>query len=576
MPWTAAEDRLCLSRYLRAADQRYDPKACLLSSRATATYHSRLRGAKVHETRGSGAYALALLDSGSPAALQQAQEIWLELTGLQDVDPDSRTYGIWSYYREEPLDRMAPPDWNWADFLGELLYQTLARHEHRLSHAPREAVRTALRHAAASIQRRDVKPGYTNICALGTFVSLCAAEYFRDAALQAYATERLRRFHADTFARGSFAEFNSPCYTIVTINALTQLRHHVAEPEAQRLSAELLRRAWQHVADHWHAPTQQWAGPHSRTYVTNLRDNKHAQAVLQKATGGSLEFFDEVTMPGDATVAMTPYEAYADGLNEALARPLPRTHLETFADGGEQTAAVVGTTWLGERATLGTVNRLDLWNQRRALLGYWGAPESGSYLQLRCLHDGRDFASAQCFTAQSEGLALALVNFGSDGGDWHPSLDRIADGRFDSTDLRVRLELAGVETDLLAGQALEPGQPLTLQLEGSTLTVNLLGGKFGGAAARVEVSALEHGLGLDLVLQQATPAATVNWASVGAAWAALAVAFDAPCDAQVSEQNQRVTVRGQHDGGILEVAAAATVRPCGAQQRAYRHRVARA
>ena len=76
--------------------------------------------ANVKETLGAceayaamGARAVAIVD---------------QLLSLQDVDPFSRTYGIWSWYLEEPLSEMAPPDWNWADFCGARLAMILTYH----------------------------------------------------------------------------------------------------------------------------------------------------------------------------------------------------------------------------------------------------------------------------------------------------------------------------------------------------------------------------------------------------------------------------------------------------------------
>ena len=64
--------------------------------------------------------------------LKRAEKILRTVISLQDRNPDSRTYGIWSWFAEEPLDKMSPPDWNWADFCGTQLLQVAIDHKDRL------------------------------------------------------------------------------------------------------------------------------------------------------------------------------------------------------------------------------------------------------------------------------------------------------------------------------------------------------------------------------------------------------------------------------------------------------------
>ena len=73
-------------------------------------YHTKLTGGFVHPTRDSLNYALGLLDTGKPEHLERATAIVRRVVSLQDNDPARRTYGIWSWFMEEPLDKMRQPD----------------------------------------------------------------------------------------------------------------------------------------------------------------------------------------------------------------------------------------------------------------------------------------------------------------------------------------------------------------------------------------------------------------------------------------------------------------------------------
>ncbi len=64
-----------------------------------------------------------LLDCGDSLMEKRAFDVLRKLFSLQDVRPNSTTHGLWSYFLEEPLDKMASPDLNWADFIGTQLLQ---------------------------------------------------------------------------------------------------------------------------------------------------------------------------------------------------------------------------------------------------------------------------------------------------------------------------------------------------------------------------------------------------------------------------------------------------------------------
>jgi len=391
----------------------------------------------VHPTRDSLGYAVALLDTGDPELLVRAEAILRRVIALQDQNPDSKTYGIWSWFLEEPLDKMSPPDWNWADFCGVQLLQVALDHRHRLTPDLAVQVDAAIKHAARSIQRRNVGPSYTNIAIMGAYVTLVAAELYQLEDLREYALKRWRAFHEFTKKAGAFSEYNSPTYTIVALKELGRMRQHVQNPEARQLIEDIYRLAWEEVAHHFHPPTRQWAGPHSRAYRTLLSSD--ALGLIQRSTEGRVPFFASEPAPAqDEHRVLTPCPGDLEVYFTKLERP--REVVKTFVQGDPP---VVGTTLLDPKFTLGTVNRGDLWNQRRALLAYWGTSDKPSYLQLRFLHDGYDFAAAQFFSVQSGGDMLAGVNFAIDGGDTHVSLDRIKNATIRTKDLRLRFEFGG-------------------------------------------------------------------------------------------------------------------------------------
>ena len=427
-----------LAGALAEKNQHYDAVEKMLSSDFSSPgYHTTLTGGPVHRTRASLTYAASCLDSDDAQLKQRGFDIIDRVIDLQDQDPDSKTYGIWPWFLEEPLEQMSPPDWNWADFCGVQLLQAVIYHKDEFDPALLEKVNKAVYRAARSIEKRNVGPAYTNIAIMGTYVTMMTAELQDLPEMKEYAMRRLQRFYDYTMANGAFTEYNSPTYTVVALKELARMKAHVPDRHAQKLVMPLYDLAWQEIAVHFHAPTAQWAGPHSRCYHTLLP--KKTLALIQSATS------DHVSFAGvDGRQDMEAHR-----LNLACPKKLehyflsiekPRQIDRTFVAGENP---LIGTTYLAQEFCLGSINHGDFWEQRRPLIAYWGDAAAPSYLRIRFMHDGHDFAGAQFYSVQEKGLALCGVVLSTDGGDTHVNLDKIKDGVITAHDLRLRFEFGG-------------------------------------------------------------------------------------------------------------------------------------
>jgi len=484
---------------LKKKDAGYDPQERMIRRPFSSPgYHTTLKGGSVHPTRESFSYAVALLDSGEPERLARAEAILRRVIALQDQNPQGKTYGIWSWFLEEPLDKMSPPDWNWADFCGVQLLQVARDHMPRLPEELREQVRQSILHAANSIKRRDVGPGYTNIAIMGTYVTLVAGEMFDNAELKDYGNQRLKKFYDFTLANGSFSEYNSPTYTMVAITEITRMLQHVRDKESLELIRELNRLAWRHVARHFHAPTRQWAGPHSRCYSTIL--GQTTLAFIQRATGGKAHFVPDWEAAESLDSCRVRARCPDDLVSYFTSLPGARQERETFIKRGEGRYPIIGTTWLHPDFALGSANCSDLWNQRRPLVAYWKDGEGVGALRLRCLHDGYDYASAAFFSVQDKGDVLAGVAFATDGGDTHPSLDRVKDATLKARDFRLRFELEGEFGNASLPSAADLKQPVRLMLGNVACDIQVARAVFGPTPPTLETGRDAQSAWVDVVL----------------------------------------------------------------------------
>lgn len=437
-----------LEQYLAERESDYSSEHHMLGAPLHSPgYHTKLPdGIWAHATREALDYALKLLTSHDLAMQARAADVITAVLKLQDTDSTSRTYGIWPWYLEEPLDKMAPPDWNWADFCGARLADIIVGHGNKISTDLQGAIRAALGHAGWSIFRRNVDTNYTNISIMGAGVALAAGEILKEHRLIEYGRKRLWRQVEHVRHHGGFTEYNSPTYTIVVVEEAERIIRLVQDTDALKAAREIHNIAWKTIAEHFHPATSQWAGPHSRAYAD----------WLSPATAEFLCARTGIAIPARDPRSAKAGPLYTPAANNLLKCPSEYIPLFRAWQGPERIVrnrfsrrepdsdSTYGTTWLCREACLGSVNADIYWTQRHTVLGYWATgDDSAVCLRLRFLHDGKDFASAIGRHAQSGSQVLSLSGIVLDRGDFHPSLDRPIDNVFRASDFRLRYELRG-------------------------------------------------------------------------------------------------------------------------------------
>lgn len=537
--WPASWDRILVEKFVRAEGERFDAKEHMVTRLLGAEYryHTKLREQRAHPTRESLEYALGCLEIGGEERVDRARLVIGRVLSLQVTDPKSEWYGIWGWYMEEPPNRMAPADWNWADFNGATLLLIELRHGSKLPDDLRTRVREAILHAARSVMRRNVSMSYTNIAVMGTFVTLGAGELLGDAELNGYARERVQRLARAIDETGSFEEYNSPTYARVTLVNLARIGMFVKDAASKRVAARIEERVWRHLAARWDAPRMQFAGPMSRCYSTDLG----APAWLDKGLNGRLGLVQEQLLTGDLETAIHGLrcpESVAPGF---LKPEGPRQTRELFVLGREGERPVQGTTYLAQEYSLGSVNRGDFWNQRRPLLAYWGdASQPAKNVQMRVVKDGYDFASALLFSVQQSNCVLGLVNFRNPGGNRHISLDPIKDGAFECGRLFLELDFEGLNG--AQGTKLE-GNRLTVDSGQLAAVFEVRGGRFGSQTPRLKLTPAANSAVLTVDLLPEGGPHQVKWSQTGEAWLLFTLALG-------GEAGGAFTF--EHKGGVIE------------------------
>ncbi|MBI4978967.1 MAG: hypothetical protein HZC28_15925 [Spirochaetes bacterium] len=482
--------------YLKSVEKDYDLKIAMIGAPFHSPgYHTRVPdGTYAHQTRGSLNYAAALLASGEKKYVARAAKVIASVIAQQDKDPTSKTYGIWSWLYEEPLENMSPPDWNWADFCGAALVTILHDYAAKLPKKLKADMRASIAHAAYSIFRRNIGPGYTNIALMGAAVTLAAGEMFGLSEIFEYGKKRLTDMLTHTEYHGSFNEYNSPTYTVVAIEEINRTLHLVEDPAVRRIAGKLAVHAWTMVAEHYHPATGQWSGPHSRAYSDLLKPG--TQAYLAEATGITPRERENNPQPPMVPVLPCPAKIKARFFRlPSAAFSINRRFIRQEDDA----KSTYGTTWFSEDATIGSVNQDMFWAQRRVLIGYWKAKDAAvAVLRLRFLHDGKDFCTARVVNTQNDNRILSVTGVFRSNGDFHPNLDKPADGIYRAEDLRLRYELTAPDA-----QARDLGGGVfALSAGGRTAYIHTTPGTFHGETVRWEITKGDGSCCIDAVAYQ--------------------------------------------------------------------------
>ena len=176
----------------------------------------------------------------------------------------------------------------------------------------------------------------------------------------ALGTRRLAEFQRFTgdrrFARcrqAEMSEYNSPTYTALDVVFLALIAHYARGSNARRLAAFLEERLWVDIALHFHAPSGQFAGPHSRCYQDDSTGGYSAlHATLYAACAGDVFLHPDLCVTYNhpssllqcALTAIVPLHMGAEAVRLAWEKPFPvlmqkTTYCEQYHENGTRAAA---------------------------------------------------------------------------------------------------------------------------------------------------------------------------------------------------------------------------------------------
>jgi hypothetical protein len=446
----------------RDLERRFDPELNLVR------YQTEL--GTWHDPRDSLWYALCLLLDGE---VQIAERILHKVIGMQERRQGDPHHGNFRWLFEDEV----VTDLNAVQFLLEGLVHILQRAADRLSDGTTREIFDCMRLAFEEVDRLDVHWTYTNIYLLDVMNSILGGEVLSEARIEERGVLRLRRWAERTRAAGASHEFNSPTYSAVQITALAALGQFAKNAEARALALEMEQFLWRHVARHFHAPTLQLAGPHSRAYRHDVTGAPgFLKVLLYRLLGeprllAQTPYYSGPGREGDVLVALTEYHCPSDAL--AMFR---RTETLEVRDAPSREMGMETATYLTPEFALGTMSYPygvgdppEPWPQHNSCVLYYTRDREPRYGVLYCrylMNEGGPFASMH----ESGRTAVDLWDLGvfrtaQRRGDAVVAYGVLPYLLFPVSSLRLDVRVLGPDDGgelLVAGQSFRSDEPLTV------------------------------------------------------------------------------------------------------------------
>jgi hypothetical protein len=216
---------------------------------------------------------------------------------------------------------------------------------------------------------------------------ILAGERFAEPLAVASGAGRLRMFahtvgdrrHAQ-HRQAVFSEYNSPTYTALDLWFLALIAEFAQDAGVRRLALFLEQRLWVETALYFHAPTQQFSGPHCRAYLDDSLGGWSALHCTMAVAFDVPILLDEQRSLGtdhpsaileNALIAITPFHVPAEARRLAFGKPLPCSlRFTTYGESYHENSAAHRfedglypggwsqlTSWQTEEFAVGTASR---------------------------------------------------------------------------------------------------------------------------------------------------------------------------------------------------------------------------
>lgn len=446
-----------LDAVLSWADPWWDHEAGLLWNMEGA-FRDLCPPQTVHLVPPSAFYALGLLLRDGPDDRARAEQTLRALLAQQYDEPGTDWHGTFARFAEWPHPEPGAVEFdgydpNWRQFVGTAFALVLDEAEDRLAPDLASALQRAVLLAVEGEPAHRVKPSYSNIALLRSWLDVWAGVRTDDVE-RAAAGELLAGKVVGRFAKaGTFDEYQSPTYYGVDLYALGLWRQRSRSALMQEAGVHLEAALWRDLGELFHAGLGNLCGPWDRSYGMDMQAYMGAMGLWWwPAFGAERSPVPDLGSPFDHSHDLllgVPAAVLGPSVPDDAA---PALH--TFP-GPHQVQRQVGkrrvvTAWLGEQAMVGGSQggSTPADGQHHPAVGHWQLPDGdvGWFRVRRADPLDAVAAEARLDVSAAEGGAPLVLELGLPDGalEAEEVREALATGRA----ARARLDLPGTALDL--------------------------------------------------------------------------------------------------------------------------------
>ena len=392
-------------------------------------------------------YALYLLNCNEEKNRNVAIKIITEVLKYQNINKNSQYYGYWRYFMEVPVEQMLQHESFRKPFHNSVICMALLQifqvFKESLPQDLIDSIRDAILRTTLTYSSE-----YTNFLPIEVlhyaYTALISGEIFNKPDLTKYSEQILQNLYTRSKYQNSLAEHNVLFNFENITRILSLLINSAKRTTCVNMAKEMNDMLWKDLATHFHYPTMQIAGPHSKANTFFVDKSFHT--FLYYALN------EKVNLPhishkfGELAHCPSKYIQYFSGeknieysqqlVSYGMSFPFFR-----FSS--------VATAYIKPSYTFSSFNREFFWNTRHPFTGYFGNYASNNVycFKLDVLHDFHCYASAALHNIQHYGNALGHITFLTDKGDQHIVYDSHG-GIIEAKDFRVRFSIFGKIDDL--------------------------------------------------------------------------------------------------------------------------------
>lgn len=392
---------------------------------------------KMHNIMFSFQYALYLFSLDNPTKKETAVNIVKTLLDVQCLDKNSKYYGFWPFFYEQPVSRQVYIQGS-VD-LGEIpviLIQIYVFYSSFFSEYYVEKMKNALIATIFSFMSDYHTFETTSLLQYG-YSALKTGELFNLNEFVKFGEQLISSAYKQVSYHGSFFEFNDLVRFSKNAKILVLIDMDTENSLCRDLSHKISDIFWENTASNFHYYTMQFSGPLSMTEDDSLTESFYNS--LYSILNGKVYIPHTKELQ---TFPICPEKYYPYFSGEKMVNYTQK--LISFGSSFPyyRFSSVV-TSYMTPKYTLSSFNREEFWHMRRPFIGYFGHYNTGIYCyKISVLHNFQDYSSAALHCIQEHGYALGHITFHTNRGDIDMDANFSPD-KYYFRDLRIRFQITG-------------------------------------------------------------------------------------------------------------------------------------